>query len=47
MTTIQKRGVSSRSGHNPIDPLVAERLLNVITDIAADIRTGKQTNGTE
>ncbi|HCT7898612.1 TPA: helix-turn-helix domain-containing protein [Enterobacter cloacae] len=40
MTTIQKRGVGSRSGHNPIDPLVAERLLNVISDIAADIRTG-------
>lgn len=40
MTTTQKRGVGSRSGHNPIDPLVAERLLNVITDIAADIRTG-------
>ncbi|TXE57050.1 helix-turn-helix domain-containing protein [Serratia nematodiphila] len=40
MTTIQKRGVSSRSGQNPIDPLVAERLLNVVADIAADIRTG-------
>jgi len=40
MTTIQKRGVTARSGQNPVDPLVAERLLNVITDIAEGIRTG-------